>query len=56
MMSYIIGAASLVEPELDGVGAYKIHNPSGIYHLKEMPAHIRFKSTTSHIALMLIAP
>jgi hypothetical protein len=53
MMSYIIGAASLIEPELDGVGVYKIHDPSGIYYLEEMPAHIRFKPITGHIALIL---
>jgi hypothetical protein len=38
-MSYITGAESFVEPEVDVVGVYKIHGSSGNRYLAEMPGH-----------------
>jgi hypothetical protein len=35
MMSYTTGAASLVEPELDVAGVYKIHGP---WTIRQLPA------------------
>jgi hypothetical protein len=54
MTSYITGAASLFESELDVVGVYKIHRASGNRYLTEMPVHTHRKPTQwSHAALTL---
>ena len=52
MTLYTTGAASLVEPEVDVVGVYKIHGPSGNRQLAEMRAHIHLKPTFKHRATL----
>ena len=53
MASYITGATSSVEPELDVVGVYKVHGPSGNRYLAEMPATTHLKPTPTITALTL---
>ena len=53
MASYITGAASSFEPELDVVGVYKVHGPSGNRYLAEMPATTHLKPTPTITALTL---
>jgi hypothetical protein len=45
MTSCITGAASLVKPEPDVVGVYKVHGPLGNRYLVEMPAYTHLKPT-----------
>ena len=52
MTLYTTGAASLVEPEVDVVGVYKIHGPSGNRRLAETRAHIHLKPTFKHRATL----
>ena len=53
MASYMTGATSLFEPELDVGGVYKVHGSSGNRYLIEMPAHTHRKLTRHSIALTL---
>ena len=53
MTSCITGAASLVKPEPNVVGVYKVHGPLDNRYLVEMPAHTHLKLTHLTIALTL---
>ena len=53
MTSCITGVASLVKPEPDVVGVYKVHGPLDNRYLVEMPAHTHLKPTYTVQALTL---